>query len=68
MKIFIVAGMILFLVGCTSSMTVVSLCSNAISYGVTGKTNSDIAVSVLIGQDCKLVRILQENEKVCKVK
>ena len=48
-------------------MTVVSLCSNAISYGVTGKTNSDIAVSVLVGQDCKLVRILQENEKVCKV-
>ena len=67
MKIFIVVGMVLFLTGCTSSMTVVSLCSNAVTYGVTGKTNSDLAVSVLIGQDCKLVRILQENEKVCKV-
>jgi len=67
MKIFIVVGMILFLTGCTSPVNVVSLCSNVVSYGVTGKTNSDIAVSVLVGQDCKLVRILQENEKVCKV-
>ena len=68
MKIFIVIGMVLFLTGCTSPMTVASLCSNVITYGVTGKTNSDIAVSVLIGQDCKLVRILQEDEKVCKVR
>jgi hypothetical protein len=68
MKIFIVIGMVLFLTGCTSPMTVASLCSNVVTYGVTGKTNSDIAVSVLIGQDCKLVRILQEDEKVCKVR
>jgi len=68
MKIAIVIGMILFLTGCASPITVVSLCSNVISYGVTGKTNSDLAVSVLLGQDCKLVRILRENEKVCRVK
>ena len=68
MKIFIVIGMVLFLTGCTSPMTVASLCSNVVTYGVTGKKNSDIAVSVLIGQDCKLVRILQEDEKVCKVR
>ena len=68
MKIFIVVGMVLFLTSCTSSMTVVSLCSNAITYGVTGKTNSDIAVSVLLGQDCKLVRVLNEGEKVCRAK
>ena len=67
MRIFIVVGMVLFLTGCASPMTVVSLCSNAVTYGVTGKTNSDLFVSVLVGQDCKLVRILQENEKVCKV-
>jgi len=67
MKIVIVASMILFLTGCASPVTVVSLCSNILSYGVTGKTNSDLAVSVLLGQDCKLVRILRENEKVCRV-
>jgi len=26
-----------------------------------------IAVSMLVGKDCKLVRILQENETVCRV-
>ena len=67
MKIVIVIIVVLFLTGCANPMAVVSLCSNAITYGVTGKTNSDLFVSVLVGKDCKLVRILQENEKVCKV-
>ena len=68
MKILISIIIILFLIGCSAPVNVVSLCSNLVTYGVTGKTNSDIAVSVLMGEDCKLVRILQENEKVCKVK
>ena len=67
MKVIIVAGMVLFLTGCATPINVVSLCSNVVSYGVTGKTNSDLFVSVLVGKDCKLVRILQENEKVCRV-
>ena len=67
MKIVIVTIVVLFLTGCANPMAVVSLCSNVVSYGVTGKTNSDLFVSVLVGKDCKLVRILQENEKVCRV-
>ena len=67
MKIVIVIIVVLFLTGCANPLTVVSLCSNAVTYGVTGKTNSDLFVSVLVGKDCKLVRVLQENEKVCKV-
>ena len=67
MKLSISVIIILFLMGCSAPISMISLCSNAISYGVTGKTNSDLAVSVLLGQDCKLVRILQENEKVCRV-
>ena len=68
MKLFISVIIILFLMGCSAPISMISLCSNAISYGVTGKTNSDLAVSVLFCQDCKLVRILRENEKVCRVK
>ena len=66
MKIIIVIIVVLFLTGCANPLTVVSLCSNAITYSVTGKTNSDLAVSVLLGQDCKLVRVLNEGEKVCR--
>ena len=67
MKILISIIIILVLMGCSAPISMISLCSNAITYGVTGKTNSDIAVSMLVGKDCKLVRILQENEKVCRV-
>lgn len=67
MKLFISVIIILFLMGCSAPISMISLCSNAVTYGVTGKTNSDLFVSVLVGKDCKLVRILQENEKVCRV-
>ena len=67
MKLSISVIIILFLMGCSAPISMISLCSNAITYGVTGKTNSDLFVSVLVGKDCKLVRILQENEKVCRV-
>ena len=67
MKLSISVIIILFLMGCSAPISMISLCSNAITYSVTGKTNSDLFVSVLVGKDCKLVRILQENEKVCKV-
>ena len=67
MKLSISVIIILFLMGCSVPTSMISLCSNAITYSVTGKTNSDIAVSMLVGKDCKLVRILQENEKVCRV-
>jgi len=67
MKLSISVIIILFLMGCSAPISMISLCSNAITYGVTGKTNSDLFVSVLVGKDCKLVRVLQENEKVCRV-
>ena len=67
MKLSISVIIILFLMSCSVPVNMISLCSNAITYSVTGKTNSDIAVSMLVGKDCKLVRILQENEKVCRV-
>ena len=67
MKLFISVIIILFLMGCSAPISMISLCSNAITYGVTGKTNSDLFVSVLVGKDCKLVRVLQENEKVCRI-
>ena len=67
MKLSISVIIILFLMGCSAPISMISLCSNAVTYGVTGKTNSDLFVSVLVGKDCKLVRILQENEKVCRV-
>jgi len=67
MKLSISVIIILVLMGCSAPISMISLCSNAITYSVTGKTNSDLFVSVLVGKDCKLVRVLQENEKVCRV-
>ena len=67
MKLSLSVIIILFLMGCSAPISMISLCSNAVTYGVTGKTNSDLFVSVLVGKDCKLVRILQENEKVCRI-
>ena len=67
MKLSLSVIIILFLMSCSAPISMISLCSNAITYGVTGKTNSDLFVSVLVGKDCKLVRVLQENEKVCRI-
>ena len=57
--------LLLFVLSSCSSITVVSLSSNVVTYSITGKTNADIAVSMLMGKDCHIVRIIKEKE-VCE--
>ena len=59
MKYFIGAFFLLFLSSC-SGYTVASLGSNIITYSATGKTNSDHAISLVTGKDCKISRALKE--------
>ena len=49
----------LFLSNC-SGYTIASLSSNIATYSATGKTNSDHFASLVTGKDCKLTRILKE--------
>ena len=57
--------LLLFVLSSCSSITVVSLSSNVVTYSITGKTNADIAISMLMGKDCHISRILKEKE-VCE--
>jgi hypothetical protein len=57
--------LLLFVLSSCSSITVVSLSSNVVTYSITGKTNADIAVSMLMGKDCYISRIIKEKE-VCE--
>mgnify|MGYP001160953621 FL=1 len=43
----------------------VSFTSNIVTYEVTGKTNSEIVVSMLLQKDCKYIRIL-EQRRICE--
>ena len=56
----------LFLSNC-SGYTIASLSSNIATYSATGKTNSDHFASLVTGKDCKLTRILKE-ENYCEKK
>tara|TARA_Y100000590_G_scaffold128405_1_gene146790 strand:- start:1790 stop:2278 length:489 start_codon:yes stop_codon:yes gene_type:complete len=56
----------LLLSNCTG-YSVASLASNIASYSATGKTNTDHVASLVTGKDCKIVRVLKE-ENYCKDK
>ena len=57
---------LLFLI-CTSCshLGVTSFTSNIITYEITGKTNSEIVVSMLLQKDCKYIRVL-EQRRICE--
>ena len=55
---------LLVLSGC-SNIGIASLSSNIVTYNITGKTNADYAISMLLQRDCKIKRVLNESE-VCK--
>jgi len=57
--------LLLFVLSSCSHLGVVSLSSNVATYSITGKTNADIAVSMLMGKDCYISRIIKEKE-VCE--
>tara|TARA_Y100000590_G_scaffold420886_1_gene524046 strand:+ start:2751 stop:3239 length:489 start_codon:yes stop_codon:yes gene_type:complete len=59
MKYFIGVFFLLFLSSC-SGYSIASLGSNIITYSATGKTNSDHAISLVTGKDCKISRALKE--------
>ena len=64
MKIFFVVILFFCLNGCTG-YTVASLTSNIATYSVTGKTNSDHAISYITGKDCKIFNLIEEKE-ICE--
>ena len=57
--------LLLFILTSCSHVGIASLSSNAVTYSITGKTNADIAISMLMGKDCHISRILKEKE-VCE--
>jgi len=57
--------LLLLVLSSCSGVTVASLSSNVVTYSITGKTNADIAISMLMGKDCHISRILKEKE-VCE--
>ena len=59
--------LILLLLVCSSCAHagVVSLSSNIVTYNITGKTNADYAISMLLQRDCEIKRVLNESE-ICK--
>lgn len=56
---------LLFILSSCSHAGVASFSSNIITYGVTGKTNADHAVSMLMQKDCDIKRVLKEKD-ICK--
>jgi|TARA_B100001964_G_C13960437_1_gene477428 hypothetical protein len=55
---------LLVLSGC-SNIGIASLSSNIVTYNITGKTNADHAISMLMQRDCEIKRVLNESE-ICK--
>ena len=55
---------LLVLSGC-SNIGIASLSSNIVTYNITGKTNADYAISMLLQRDCEIKRVLNESE-ICK--
>ena len=58
---------IFFLLSNCSGYSIASLASNIASYSATGKTNSDHVASLVTGKDCKIARVLKE-DNYCKEK
>jgi hypothetical protein len=57
--------LLFFICTSCSHLGVTSLTSNIITYEVTGKTNSEIVVSMLLQKDCKYIRVL-EQRRMCE--
>ena len=66
MKLILIGYIFLILAGCsTSSMLMIS--SNAATYSATGKTNSDLAISMLLSKDCKIERVVRQVGSYCEI-
>ena len=57
--------LMLFVCSSCSHTGVASLSSNIVTYNITGKTNADYAVSMLLQRDCEIKRVLNESE-ICE--
>jgi len=57
--------LLFFICTSCSHLGIVSLSSNIITYEKTGKTNSEIVVSMLLQKDCKYIRVL-EQRRICE--
>tara|TARA_B100001013_G_scaffold284794_1_gene184643 strand:- start:410 stop:601 length:192 start_codon:yes stop_codon:yes gene_type:complete len=57
--------LLFFVCNSCSHVGVVSLSSNIVTYGMTGKTNADHAISMLMQRDCEIKRVLNESE-ICE--
>jgi hypothetical protein len=64
MKVLIIIFVMFIITNC-STVGIASLSSNVVSYSITGKTNADLAISMLVGKDCHIVRIIKKKE-VCE--
>ena len=57
--------LLFFICTSCSHLAVTSFTSNIITYEITGKTNSEIVVSMLLQKDCKYIRVL-EQRRICE--
>jgi len=57
--------LLFFVCSSCSHLGIITLSSNIITYENTGKTNSEFVISMLLQQDCKYVRIL-EQRSICE--
>ena len=57
--------LLFFICASCSHLGVASLTSNIVTYNNTGKTNSEIVVSMLLQKDCKYIRVL-EQRRICE--
>ena len=64
MKVLIIIFVLLVITNC-STVGVASLSSNVVTYSATGKTNTEYALSMLSGKDCKYIRVL-EQRRICE--
>ena len=65
---YLIGVAFLFLLSNCTGYSLASLGSNIATYSVTGKTNSDHAISFVTGKDCKITRALLKEEKYCEEK
>jgi len=53
---------LLFVLTSCSHLGIASISSNVITVAATGKTNADHAISMLTQKDCKVLRIIDDDE------
>ena len=56
---------VLFITTNCSTVGIVSLSSNIVTYNAIGKTNGEFVISMLSGKDCKYIRVL-EQRRICE--